>query len=1036
MNLPELSVRRPVTVTMIILIIMVLGVVSFTRLGLDFFPDLEFPEVLVLTTYEGASPEEMETLITRPLEESVATVSGVTKVKSISREGVSVIQAELNWGSNLDLVAQDIRNMMDITYDRLPDQVDRPLVMKTDFDLMPILYCGVLSTTDRDPRNLRKLIEDRVEKQLETLPGVAAVTLAGGLEREILVEVDRQRLEAHTLSLDDIMRVIRSQNRYIPGGHITQGTQEYVLRTIGKYSRPDQIADTIITVEDGRPVYIRDVATVRDAFKEVRSINRTNKRDSLIFWITKESGANTVRVNDRVKALLDRLEPTLPPDIRIVPVWDTSKIIRDSVRQLGTTVRWGGLICMVVLFAFLMSVRTTLTLAVAIPFALISTFIGIYFAGYTLNLITLSGLALGVGMIVDNSVVVLENIFRRLQGGEDRMTAARKGATEVLTAITASTLTSVIVFVPFLFATGLAGEMTKPMGLTVTFALFASLLVAVTIVPMLASRFLRAGTTKRQQPMLQFLSRVYRPVISFSLRHRLLMVVVMLTSFALSIGITATGLRKEYMPKLDEIYTTCVMKMAPGSSLKETYKYVSQVEDAIMAQPEFRSMISLTGLSDSSKFDIASGAGPAGVNESEIFFEIVPKGERDRTSVEFLNDVIASLPKLAQGSCYFMQTSDYIAGGGQRPIEVNLFGDDLARLKELSDQLAAQLRASEGIVEIDTSLRMGKPELKIRVDREKAATLGITAGQVADTVDSSFLGRKVSRYREAGDEYDIRVRFSERDRRTLNDVGQVTIPSSLGFQVNLSDIAQVVPGKGPIEILREHQERKATVSANYNPAQTDLGAARALILQYFTRNPLPEGYHYRFGGAIEDMEAMGGTMIISLLLIVLLVYMVMAAQFESLVQPLSIMAAVPLSFIGVALGLLLTGQSLSVMSFIGIIMLVGIVVNNAIVYIDYTNQLRRAGMDKHPAIIEAGLTRLRPILMTTLTTCLAIVPMAVSRGEGAELFKPIAITIFCGLITSTFLTLVVVPSLYSLVDSGTTWCTARLRALRVGQRIN
>jgi HAE1 family hydrophobic/amphiphilic exporter-1 len=438
-------------------------------------------------------------------------------------------------------------------------------------------------------------------------------------------------------------------------------------------------------------------------------------------------------------------------------------------------------------------------------------------------------------------------------------------------------------------------------------------------------------------------------------------------------------------------------------------------------------MVSLTGLSEGSKFDLASGTGPADVNESQMFYEIVPKNKRKRTSVEFLEAIIAEVPKLVEGTYYFMQTTDYFTMGSERPVTVNLFGGSLDVLKQLSDNLARFLNDTDGIVEVDKSLRLGKPELKIEVDREKASLMGITAGQVANTVDASFLGRKVSKYREAGDEYDIRVRFSEKDRETFQDVEDITISSPMGFQVNLTDIASVRVGKGPVEIKRENQERIAAVSGNYIPDKVDLKTVRDKIIAYYNDNPPPEGYYYRFGGSIEDMGEMATTMLWVMLLIVLLVYMVMAAQFESLTQPLAIMVAVPLAFVGVAFALLVTGQSLSVMSYIGIMMLIGIVVNNGIVYIDYINQLRRSGMEKRAAIVEAGRTRLRPILMTTLTTCFAIIPMAVSRGEGSELFSPIAITIFGGLLTSTFLTLVIVPSIYSIIDSITTRMSAFLK---------
>jgi len=1033
MNLPEISVRRPITVTMIILIIMVLGLVSFYRLGLDFFPDLQYPEISVISLYPGASSEEVETLITRPLEEAIATVSGVRKVKSSSREGASLLQAELEWGSNLDLVAQDARNIMDMTYDMLPDEVERPLVVKSDMDLMPVLYYGIFSTTDRDLRNLRKLVEDYIEKPLETLPGVASVTVSGGYQREILVEVDRDRLEAHNLSLHDITAVIRSQNRDIPGGYIKQGTREYVLRTMGKYRHPDQIANTIITVQNNKPVYIKDIARVKDTHREIRDVSKTNLKNSIIFWATKESGANTVQVVDVVRKKIGQIAESLPPDVEILDVWDTSKIIRDSVTQLKTTVRYGGLITMVVLFIFLWSFRTTIILVISIPFAIITTFIAIYFADYTLNLITLSGLALGVGMIVDNSVVVLENIFRHIESGEDRMEAARKGANEVKTAITASTLTSVIVFVPLVFAQGLAGEFTKPLGLTVTFALFASLLIALTIVPMLSSRILGVSTTvNKSKKVYERLIARYRRIIGFSLNHRGLMVCAAFAVFIISIVVMGL-VKQEYLPRLDEIYSTCVIKLSPGTSLEETQKFVSKVENEIAKQPEFRSMISLTGLSDTTKMDMASGAGPAGVNESEIFYEIAPKDKRNKTSLQFIQDVMSKIPDPAEGACYFMQTTDYFTGGGDRPVEINFFGNDLPVLKKLSDELETYMKNMDGVTEIDKSLRMGKPELKIDVDREKAAIMGITAGMIADTVDASFLGRKVTKYREAGDEYDIRVRFSRQDRETFQNVKDITIASPVGFQVNLNDVAAIREGRGPIVIKRENQERKATVSANYIPEKRDLRSIRDEITTYFQDNPPPEGYYYHFGGSIEDMDEMATTMLWVLVLIVLLVYMVMAAQFESLSHPLAIMVAIPLSFIGVAVGLLVTGKSLSVMSYIGIMMLVGIVVNNGIVFIDYINQLRARGLEKHEAIITAGAIRLRPILMTTLTTSLAIIPMAVNRGEGAELFSPIAITIFSGLLTSTFLTLVIIPSIYSLIDSLTAW-VSRLTA-RLKQRV-
>ena len=1024
MNLPELSIRRPITATMMILIIMVLGFVALSRIGIDFFPDIQFPEISVITTYPGVASHEIETMVSRPLEEGVAAVEGVRKVKSTSREGLSIIKVEFVWGTNLDTAAQDIRNMMELAVDTLPDEVDRPLVLKADIDLMPILYYGIYSTTNRDLRNLRKLTEDNVEKRLLNLPGIASVTIAGGLEREILINVDRNRLKAHNLSINDIIETIRAQNKDIPGGHLTRGTEEFIVRTTGKYKNVQQIADTVVKVENGIPVYIKNIATVEDSHKEIRHYSKANMRDSVIMWVTKESGANTVEAVSIVRKELEKIKTTLPPDIEILNVWDTSKIISDSVARLLETALWGGSIAFLVLLLFLWNLRTTITLNISIPFAVITTFIALYFADYTLNIITLSGLALGIGMIVDNSIVVLENIFRHLQQGKDRKEAARIGAEEVTMAITASTLTSVIVFLPMVFATGITGQFAKPLGLTVTFALLASLLIALTMVPMLASRFLKAEGENKERMFLTKMKSIYKNILEKSLHHRFRTLAVGILLFIASLLIFSFFIGGEVLPKLDEIYTSGIIRLAPGTSLEETGKFVKKVEKAIMEEPEFRSIISLTGLSDASKYDTAQGAGPAGVNESMLFYEIAPKDERKRTATEFMDTLRSKLPPLNNGSFYFMQTNDYFTRGGGRPIEIKLFGRDLLVLKKISNQVVESLSKEKEIVDIDNNLKMGKPEIQISVDRDKASSMGITVSDVATTVDAAFLGKEVTKYRDQGDEYDIRVRFSERDRKTVSNLSDVLISSPGGFLVNLTEIADIKEGRGPVKIEREDQERVVIISAD--TTSSDLKSIESKVKKILDTIPLPEGYYFRYGGSLEDMEELMTTMFFTIGLIILLVYMVMASQFESLIHPLSIMFAVPMSIVGVALALFVTGTSLSVMSFIGIMILIGVVVNNGIVLIDYVNHLRAQGLEKSEALIQGGLTRIRPILMTTLTTILALLPMAVNRGEGAELFSPISITIFGGLLVSTLLTLLIVPSIYSLIDDAGAWTRKKL----------
>jgi HAE1 family hydrophobic/amphiphilic exporter-1 len=1009
---------------MMILIIMVLGFVALSRIGIDFFPDLQFPEVSILTTYPGAASHEMETIVTRPLEEAVSAVEGIKKLKSRSQEGISIIQVEFMWGTDLAAAAQDIRNMMEQPFDMMPDEVDRPLVLKSDMDLLPILYYGLYSATDRDQRNLRKLIKDTVEKRLENLPGVASVTISGGLEREILVNVDRSRLKAYNLTIDDLIQTIREQNRDIPGGYLIKGTEEFIVRTTGKYQNVQQIADTIVKMEDGVPVYVKDLATVEDSHEEVRYYAKTNMRDSVVMWVTKESGANTVEVATTVIKEMEKLKNILPSDIRFLNVWDTSKLIGDSVNRLRETALWGGTIAFLVLLAFLWNLRTTLTLAISIPFAIITTFIAIYFAGYTLNIITLSGLALSIGMILDNSIVVLENIFRHLQEGKERKEAARIGSTEVSMAITASTLTSVIVFLPMVFATGITGQFAKPLGVTVTLALFASLLIALTMVPMIASRFLKVTGGNREGRFLTRIKSNYKILLGKSLHHRWLTVSAGVLLFIMSLFIFSLFIGGEVLPKLDEIYTSGVVKLAPGLSLDETYNFVSKVEKAIMDEPEFRSIISLTGLSQTSKYDAAQGAGATGVNESMIFYEIAPKSERKRTAVEFMDTIRSKVPPLAKGTLYFMQTNDYFTRGGGRPIEIKLFGRDLSVLEKISDQVAEGLKKEEEIVDIDISLKMGKPEMQITVDRAKASSMGITVANVANTVDAAFLGKEVTKYRDEGDEYNVRVRFSKRDRETSRNLSDVLISSPRGFMVNLTDIAEIKEGRGPVKIERENQERAVIISAD--TTSSDLRAIERKVKKILDTIPIPEGYYFGYGGSLEDMQELMITMLFTIGLISLLVYMVMAAQFESLTQPLSIMFAVPMSIVGVAIALFVTGTTLSVMSFIGIMILIGVVVNNGIVLIDYVNHLRAQGLEKDEAIIQGGITRTRPILMTTLTTIFALLPMALNRGEGAELFSPISITIFGGLLVSTLLTLLIVPSIYSLIDDASVWTRKKL----------
>jgi HAE1 family hydrophobic/amphiphilic exporter-1 len=629
-------------------------------------------------------------------------------------------------------------------------------------------------------------------------------------------------------------------------------------------------------------------------------------------------------------------------------------------------------------------------------------------------------------MMVDNSIVVLENIFRHIELGKERKEASGRGATEVTMAITASTLTTVIVFLPLVFAQGMTGQLTKPLGLTVTFSLLASLVVAITLVPVIASRILKINPGAKEERFYAQLKHLHQQAVAYTLRHRWLTLSLAFGVFLFSLYLLqfAGG---EFLPKLDETYTTAVLRMEQGTPLEQTTAFVNKIEKAILSEPEGRSVLSLVGLSEVSQFDLIMGVGPSGVNEAEIFYEIAPKKERKRSGVQFMDVVRSKIPKLVNGTFFFLQTTDYMTMGGERPIEIKLFGRDLNELKQKSDEIVRKLRNIKGVTDIENALKMGKPELQITVDRVKASTQGITVRDVADTVETAFLGKEVSKYREEGDEYDVRVRLSEKDRQSFENLSDVLISSPQGFQVNLSDIAKIEEGRGPVKIQREDQQRVAVISAD--TYGRDMGSVMGDIRQMLGTLKLPEGYYARLGGSLETMQEFQVTMFWTLLLVTILVYMVMASQFESLFHPFAIMFTVPMAIIGVVVFLLLTGTTVNVMSFIGMMILMGVVVNNGIVMVDYINHLRANGLDKNIAIIEGSATRLRPILMTSLTTIFGLIPMIISRGEGSELFAPLGITLFGGMISATFLTLLVLPVIYSMVDS------VRLKAHKIFNRI-
>lgn len=1020
MKIANFSVDHPITITVFYIALFALGIAAIGTIGIDMFPDNDYPVVAVMAEYPGTAPEEMEKLVTEHLESAAASVDGVKKVKAVSLQGVSALMVEFDWDADLNVGAQDIRNQVEMVLEELPEDIERPVVLKFDFDLLPVVYYGIYSTTDRDMRVMRKLIKDAVEKRLESLPGVSSVVVQGGLEREIVVACDSEKLRSRNISLAHVVATVQDQNRDIPGGHVDEGRNELTVRVKGKFTSLDTIANTLLTNRDGTAVYVKDVATVLDSHKEIRQHSRTDHHPSVLLTVSKEPGGNTVEIVKRIKTEIKDIEADLPPDIKIVHVYDTARLILGSISQLNLCAFFGFFCAVIILYAFLRSLRSTIILSLTIPFAILVALCAIYFADLTLNIMTLSGVALGIGLIVDNSIVVLENIFRHREEGLNGLEAAKRGAAEVGMAISASTSTTIVVFLPLALTGGIVGILTRPLGLTVVVALIASLLLALTLVPMMGSRMISLRVTPRGD-LFGRLRKGYEGLLVYALHHRKRFVCGGLLLFLLGVAwLSIVG--TEFIPKLDESDGTAVIKLEPGLSLKETDLFMRDMEGIISSLPEHESMISFVGRSESSTIDMVFGIAPSNVNEAEMYFKLKSKADRSRSFREICDEIYSRINLREGMTVYFMDTLDWFLGGGERTVEVKLFGDDLTVLDQLSDVIEQQLSQVAGLVDLDTSLKPGRPELQIHIDREKASRLGMTVGEIARTVDTAFIGAKAGKYRLWGEEYTIRVKYSESDRSDPDDVSGVMLHSLQGPGVYLRDVADISRQVGPAEIKREDQRRVVVFSANVSGRDT--AAVVGDIQERLSGVQLPEGYFIKYGGGYEDMETMLGDIGVALVLVVLLVYLVMSAQFESFFQPLSIMFSVPLAVVGTAAMMWITQTTISLMSLIGMLMVVGIVVNNAIVLIDYTNRLRREGMPQKEAIIQAGLVRLRPIMMSSMTTIFALLPMMALGGEGHELFAPISVALVGGLLTSTLLTLLVVPSWYSLLDD----LAARLRS--------
>ncbi len=1021
MKITSIAIKRGVTFFMIYLIVIGFGLFSLARLKIDLFPDLTFPVIAIISQYTGVNPYDIETTVTRPLEETVSSVENVKKVSSTTSQGLSLVILEFDWGTDMDQAEIDTRKNIDLIRDYLPDNASAPIIFAFDPSLQPVMFMGVQSD-QYGQAELRRISERDIEPRLERIPGVANAFTTGGLIREIKVMVDPNRLQAHNFSIDYVVNALRMNNMQIPSGWVDDDMIEFTVKTVGEYSNLDQIRNTTIANIDGTPVRIKDVAEVIDGFKEQRQREYVNNNPSILLMISKQSDANTVQVCKLINDKLPTVQQEIPKGVVINNFYDQATFINRSMANLGNTAIEAIILAFLVLLFFLLNIRSSLIVAISIPTSMVVTFAVMDQAGLTLNMISMAGLALAVGMLVDNSIVVLENIFRRRELGEDISVAADKGGSEVSMAITASTLTTLAVFVPVLFVPGIAGELFNDMVVTICFSLLSSLVVALTLVPLLASRFLALKTdnpekqgfiSKLKSSISNFITNLterYGRTLDWSLNHRKLVVFLSFIAFILSLVILGSR-GGDFFPDSDQGYMTYVVKRAPGTSLDEMDKTMKEIAKIIEKNvPEAEDIRLEFGQGEG----ISALFGGGGSHKGEIGIKLVRVTERERRQSEIDNALKQEFKNVAGADIRYQQQG-FNSMFGEGDIVVEIFGHDLDRSKRIATEIQKLIEKVEGTSQVEMSLEESMPELQIQLDRNRLSDLGLSAAQVSQTVSSSVLGSIATIYREGGDEYDIRVQLDQKYRNNKKDLENLLIVAPTGARVPLRAIADVVNSRAPVEITREDQERVVKVSMMV--FGRDLSSVTNDVRNELKKVALPNDYRLEISGVAEEQAESFGYLGIAMLVAIALTYMVMASQFESLLDPFVIMFTIPLSVIGVALALLVTGSTLTVMALIGIIMLVGIVVNNGIVLVDYMNQLRDSGKNIFDAAREGGRTRLRPVLMTALTTILAMFPLALGIGESAENWAPMARSVIGGLFVATFLTLVVVPVLYVIFET-------------------
>lgn len=1028
MNLPELSVRRPITTIMLFMAIMIIGFVSFERLPIDLFPEIEPPVISVLTQYPGASAQDVELNVTKKLESGLSSVTNLKKISSTSIDNISVVSLEFEYGTNLDEASNDIRSALEFTKRNLPDDAEDPVIFKFSTNIFPIMFIAVQA--NESYIGLNKLVENEILDPLKRVGGVGTVQAYGGPVRQILVSVDEKKLEAYNISVDQIGQVLQAENINLPSGSIKMGDMEYNIRVPGEFYDANEMKNVVVGSQNGKIIYLKDVADVKDSLKD-RTVNvRLQGDKGLQIIVQKQSGANTVQVVKDVKAKLEQLKKNLPSDVKINIIQDSSQFIIQSVGNLTEAVLLGGLFVIIVILVFLRQWRATIIIVLTLPVSLIGAFIYLYFSGNTINIISLSSLSIAVGLVVDDAIVILENISHHVERGARPREAAVFGSSEVGLAVAAATFTIVAVFFPLVFISGIAGILFNQLGFLVTVMILVSLLAALTLIPMLSSQLLVAKKNEKpiKNPLLKkidsFLAKMldalddfYKGILEWALDHKKSVIVIALIIFISSLFLVSK-LGTEFMPKSDSSQFQLTLELEPGKRLEETVEYVKKVEDIIQKDfPEVIYVSARSGVNDQGFSSILFGQSE-GANIASFQFRTSKMNERKRSIFDMADALRKELKPLVGIKSLSINTAGagaFLTGATGAPVEVDIIGPDLDESYKVANKIKDYMANLKGTRDVRIDIGDPRPELQVILQRDKMALSGLNTSIVGNTLRNSYYGLTPTKFRELGDEYDVFVSLPPDKKNNISDIENIPIKTLLGTTVRLKDVGTIVQAYSPPTIKRKEQERVIAVLSDISGRS--LGDVATDIKQFASKLELPPSTTIDYAGQIEQQGDTFQDLMLLLILSVILVYMVMAAQFESLLDPFIIMFSIPFAFTGVFIGLFVTGIPFSVIAFLGSIMLVGIVVKNAIVLVDYTNIIRARGVALREAIVFSGRNRLRPVLMTTLTTLLGLLPLAISRGDGSEIWRPLGISTIGGLFFSTLITLVLVPVLYSVFET-------------------